>query len=104
MSLLVQQGAAVACAHMGQAQPTAANPRVLLSGAPTVTTAVPWMVAGCPFPPTSGGPCVSAQWVSGTVRVTSMGQPLVVSTGSAVCAPTGVPLTVLSAQPRVRAT
>ena len=104
MSFLVQQGAPVACAHMGQAQPTAVNPRVRVSGSPTVTTAVPWMVTGCPFPLNSGGPCVSAQWVSGTVRVTSMGQPLVVSTGSAVCTPTAVPLTVLFAQTRVRAT
>ena len=31
-------------------------------------------------------------WTSGTVRVTSMGQPLVVQGGTATCAPTGVPL------------
>jgi hypothetical protein len=103
MTLLVDQGASVVCAHMGQAQPVAVNPRVRLSGRPAVTSSVPWTVGGCPFPPNSGGPCVTAQWVSGTVRVTSLGQPLVVSTGAAVCAPTSVPLSVLVTQVRVRA-
>jgi hypothetical protein len=37
------------------------------------------------------------------VRVTSSGQPLVVQGGSATCVPTGVPLTVVAAQPRVNA-
>jgi hypothetical protein len=40
----------------------------------------------------------------GTTRVTSNGQPLVIQGGSAVCAPTGVPLTITTVQPRVKAT
>jgi hypothetical protein len=42
-------------------------------------------------------------WTSGTIRVQSMGQPLVVSTGTATCAPTGVPLLVVVTQVRVTA-
>lgn len=100
---LVQQGATVLCLHGGQAQPTVASPRVKLSGQPAVMMPAPWTVAGCPFPPNSGGPCVTGQWTSGTVRVTSMGQPLVVQSGTATCVPTGVPLTVITTQVRVRA-
>ena len=48
---LLQVGATVICAHGGQAQPTVPNPRVLLSGAPSVTMTAPWVVAGCPFVP-----------------------------------------------------
>ena len=66
-------------AHGGQAQPTAPNPRVTLAGQPSIVTSAPWTVAGCTLPPASGGPCVTAQWTSGTVRVTSVGQPLVVA-------------------------
>ena len=104
MAQLVQQGAIVQCSHAGQASPTAANPRVKLSGSAAVLLAPPWTVAACPFPPNSGGPCVTASWTIGTVRVTSMGQPLVLSSGAATCVPTGVPLRVVATQMRVSAT
>ena len=100
---LVQQGAAVMCAHGGQAQPSAAAARVTLGGQACVLLAAPWTVAGCPLPPNAGGPCAIATWTAGTVRVTSMGQPLVIQGGAAICAPTGVPLTVTVVQPRVSA-
>ena len=50
----------------GQAQPTVVNPRVLVSGQPTVTIAAPYVVAGCalPPPPAANGPCVTAQFVT----------------------------------------
>ena len=102
--MLVHQAASVLCSHGGQAQPTAPSPRVRLAGAPAVPMPPPWTVAGCPFPPNSGGPCVTVMWTIGTVRVTSMGQPLVLSTGSATCAPTGVPANVVATQVRVKAT
>lgn len=101
--LLVAQGSSVVCAHAGQAQPSATNPRVLLSGQPAVSLAAPWLISACPFPPNSGGPCVTAAWTAGTTRVMSMGQPLVVNTGTATCVPTGVPLTVVATQVRVQA-
>jgi hypothetical protein len=100
---VVHLGAQVMCAHGGQAVPTAPVPRVLVSGQPVATVAPPYAVAGCPFPPVSGGPCVTAQWVTGATRVTAMGQPVVVQVGQAVCAPTGVPLMVLVTQTRVTA-
>ena len=100
---LVQQGATVLCSHGGQATPTTPNPRVRLSGAFAVSLAAPWTVAGCPLPPNAGGPCVTAMWSAGTVRVRSLGQPLVVRTGTATCAPTGVPVQVVVTQVRVTA-
>jgi len=102
---LVHVGASVLCAHAGQAQPTAPNPRVMVSGQPTVTIAAPYVVAGCtlPPPPAANGPCVTAQWVSGTTRVTSNGQPLVVLSSQAICAPTGTPLLIVVTQTRASA-
>ena len=100
---LVQQGATVLCAHGGQAQPTTPNPRVTTGGQATVLLSAPWTVAGCSLPPNAGGPCATAQWTAGTVRVTSMGQPLVIQSGSSTCVPTGVPLNVTVAQVRVTA-
>ena len=78
---LIQQGATVMCAHGGQAMPTVPNPRVTLDGMPATTTTDPWTVAGCPGVPPPVPPCVTAQWILGTTRVTSMGQPLVVQSG-----------------------
>jgi hypothetical protein len=104
MGSVAHQGAVVICAHGGQAVPTAPNPRVTVGGQATVLLSAPWTVAGCTLLPAGGGPCVTGLWTVGTTRVTSMGQPLVIQGGSATCAPTGTPLTVTAAQPRVVAT
>jgi len=100
---LLHVGATVLCAHGGQAQPTAPNPRVTVSGQPTVTMAAPYVVAGCtlPPPPAANGPCVTAQWVSAATRVTSNGQPLLLLDSQAICAPTGTPLLITVTQTRV---
>jgi hypothetical protein len=102
---LVHVGATVLCSHGGQAQPTVPNPRVAVSGQPTVTIAAPYVVAGCAFPPppAANGPCVTAQWLVGSTRVTSNGQPLVVLSSQAICAPTGTPLIIAVTQTRASA-
>jgi hypothetical protein len=100
---LLHPGATVMCSHAGQATPTAPNPRVLVSGQPTVTISAPWVVAGCPLVPPPIPPCVTGQWVTGTFRVTSNGQPLVVQSGQAICIPTGTPLIPVAMQTRVSA-
>jgi hypothetical protein len=46
---------------------------------------------------------VTAQWTVGATRVTSNGQPLLLLTGQAICAPTGTPLLPIVAQTRVTA-
>ena len=94
------------CSHAGQAQPTAPNPRVLVSGQPTVTMNAPYLVAGCAMPPpiVGNGPCISAQWVSGATRVFSNGIPILLQTSQAICAPTGTPLMIVAAQTRVLGT
>jgi hypothetical protein len=101
---LLHQGATVMCSHGGQATPTAPNPRVTVSGQPTVLLSAPWVVAGCPLVPPPLPPCVTATWVAGTTRVTSSGQPLVIQSGQSVCVPTGTPLIPVTAQTRVKAT
>lgn len=102
---LVHVGAQVMCMHAGQATPTVPNPRVTVSGQPTVLMTTPYLVAGCtlPPPPAANGPCVTAQWLSGTTRVFSNGQPLLVQSSQAICAPSGTPLLIIATQPRVSA-
>jgi len=104
---LVHLGATVLCSHAGQATPTAPNPRVLVSGQPTVLLSTPYVVAGCVLPPPASGgngPCVTAQWVTGAARVLSNGQPVILQTSQALCAPTANPLIVASTQIRVLGT
>ena len=101
---LLHQGATVLCSHGGQAMPSAPNPRVTVSGQPTALLSVPWVIAGCPLVPPPLPPCVTAQWVTGTMRVTSNGQPLVVQTCQAVSIPNGTPLLPVVMQTRVTAT
>jgi hypothetical protein len=88
--------------HGGPAQPTAPNPRVMVSGQPVVTMAAPYVVAGCAFvPPAGNGPCVTAQWVTAATRVLVGGMPVVLADSQAICAPTGTPLLPVAMQTRV---
>jgi hypothetical protein len=102
---LVHLGAQVQCLHAGKATPTVVNPRVQVSSQATVLVTAPHVVAGCtlPPPPAANGPCVSAQWLTGTTRVASNGQPLLVQSSQASCAPTGTPLLVVTTQTRASA-
>jgi hypothetical protein len=101
---LLHVGAMVQCAHGGMAQPTVPNPRVKVMGQPIVTIDAPYTVAGCTFPPppAGNGPCITAQFVMGAVRVFSMGQPVLLQDSQAICTPTGTPLIVGVVQPRVK--
>lgn len=103
---LLHVGATVMCSHGGQAQPTMPNPRVTVMGMPTVAVTAPYVVAGCAFPPppAANGPCVTAQFITSAVRVTSLGQPLLLLDSQALCVPTGTPLIVATTQTRVTAT
>ena len=103
---MLHVGATVMCSHGGQAQPTVPNPRVTVMGQPAVAMTGPYAVAGCAFPPppNGNGPCVTAQWITGSVRVTSNGQPLLLLDSQAICAPTGTPLLITVTQTRVTAT
>lgn len=101
---VVHVGAVVLCSHGGQATSTVPSPRVTVSGQPVTTISSPYVVAGCPFPVSSGGPCVTGQWLVGTTRVTSEGQPLVILGGQGLTTPPPGPLLVVTAQTRVTAT
>ena len=101
---LLTVSSVVLCSHGGKAQPTAPNPRVKVMGQPTVLQPVPWVVAGCAFPPpiAANGPCVTAQWILASQRVKSNGMPLLLQDSQAICAPTGTPVMVTVTQPRVK--
>ncbi len=100
---LLHVGATVLCAHGGQAQATAPNPRVRLSGQPIVTLSAPHMVAGCPFSTPSGPmPCVTAQWTVGAIRVRAGGTPVLLQDSQATCVPNGTLVNIVTTQMRVR--
>jgi hypothetical protein len=104
--MLVQVGATVMCAHAGTASPTVPNPRVTLGGAPSVLMSSIYSIAGCAFPPppNGNGPCVTGQWLTGTTRVLSNGQPLLCQSSTSTCVPTGTPMMITVTQMRVTAT
>ncbi len=100
---LLHAGAQVQCMHAGQAQPTAPNSRVLVSGQPTVLVTAPHAITGCTLPPPSAGngPCVTASWNTAATRITSLGQPLLLQDSQAICTPSGTGVLILSTQTRV---
>lgn len=99
---LVHMGAAVLCAHGGQAQATASDPRVLVGGQPVVTQPAPHAVAGCPF--NVGGspsPCVTGQWSTAATKVLAGGLPVLLTDSQATCVPNGTPLVITTTQTKV---
>lgn len=86
--------------------PSEPSPRVQVTGMAVATMSAPWTISGCSEPPPNAGngPCVSAQWTSASLRVTSLGQALLISSGTGTCVPTGTPLEVVQSQTRVTAT
>jgi uncharacterized Zn-binding protein involved in type VI secretion len=102
---LLHQGGTVLCAHAGQAQATVPNPRVKVSGQPTVQQPNPWTVAACPFATGIGPmPCVTAQWITAATRLRSGGMPLLLQDSQAICAPNGTPVNIVVTQMRVKGT
>lgn len=103
---LLHLGATVTCLHAGQAEPVMTNPRVTVSGQPTVQQSAQYTIAGCTLPPpiAANGPCVTASWVTAATRVTSGGMPLLLMDSQAICVPTGTGLLVIDTQLRARAT
>jgi hypothetical protein len=104
--MLLHAGATVLCMHAGQAQPTAPNPRVKVGGQPVVIQTAPYTVAGCPFttPAAVPIPCITAQWVTGAVRVRVGRAPVLLQDSQAVCVPNGTGVNVLVTQVRVKGT
>jgi hypothetical protein len=103
---LLHQGATVACAHQGRAQPMATDPKVKVGGQAVVTQANGYTVSGCtlPPPPSGNGPCATAQWTTAATKVSASGVPVLLSTSQAICAPTATPLQVQSTQTKVQGT
>jgi hypothetical protein len=99
---LLHVGATVICSHGGQAQPTVPNPRVMVSGQPTVTLSGPYVVAGCGLTGSPNPPCVTANWVAGATRLLSGGQPLLLQDSQAISVAPGTPLQVLVTQLRAQ--
>jgi len=102
---LLHVGATVMCSHAGQAQPTAPNPRVKVSGQPIVTQSGTYTIAGCPFN-VSGSPvpCVTGQWITAATRIMAGSIPVLLQDSQSVCTPNGTPMNIVVTQTRAKGT
>lgn len=98
---VLTQASSVLCSHGGVATAVSPFPRVIVAGAPVVTVATQYAVAGCSLSTSSGPFDVSGQWIVGAARVLAGGMPLAVATGTSVAVATGAPLVPGAVQPRV---
>jgi hypothetical protein len=78
------------CSHGGRCVPVALSPRVKVSGAPCLLAGTPMPIAGCTAPPNLGAPCTMAQALTGSLRIRSMGQPVLTLTSTLLALPTGL--------------
>lgn len=98
---LLHEGATVQCAHPpGLATPQESNERVKVGGQNTILLLNPYGVTGCGL---TNSPCTLGTWQSGASRVTSLGQPLVLTDSASTSIPNITPLTPMIFQQRVKA-
>ena len=100
---VLQLGTSISCQHGAPAVPQNAATRVLLEGQPALTIASVCLVAGCPSIPPAGAQCAIGRFVTGAVRVFAGGVSVALQNSLTSCDPTGLPMTVVSAQSRVTA-
>jgi|SRR5581483_5489276 len=113
---LLTTASQVTCSHGGQVTPTATLSRVHIGGAPALPQSGNPVVTGCPLPPLTGSgatgatytitgqmPCVSVIWSTGTTRVTSLGQPLLLDQSAGSSLPGGTPVIIVAGQARIQA-
>lgn len=101
---LLHEHATVRCLDRGDATPSVTDGHVTVSGHNIVTQPTVYNISGCQRPASSGGPCVSAQWITAARRVTASGRPVLFKDSRAVCAPTGSAVKIGSTQTRVKVT
>ena len=101
---LLHVGSVVQCKHGGLCTPTAPDPRVRVSGMNITLQPIPWVVAGCamPPPPAGNGPDATVTWVTAAIRVRSMGMPVLLFDSIGIALITGLPVTVVMTQVRVK--
>ena len=98
---LLHLGSKIVCIHDGQATPISTIPRVTLSNMPIIVQPIPHTIVGCKLSSNAGGPCVTAQWVSASTRITSLGLPVLLMNSLAVASPTGALVKPVNSQKRV---
>jgi hypothetical protein len=106
----------ILCAHGAPVLKTAPASRVLIGGAPALFASAPAVVTGC-LGTLNGGagptgsthtivmpmPCAIVNWTVGSLRVRSAGQPLLLQSSAGFAVPSGMPVAITTAQPRVKA-
>jgi len=100
---VVTTSSTLMCPHGGLVQIPPASSRVRASGAPVIPTTGQGLVTGCASP----NPCITVQFVSGTIRAMTDHKPLVTATSVGHClAANGAlngPVVVSGGDPRVQA-
>jgi hypothetical protein len=94
------------CPHGGTVQVIPATTNVLVAGAPALTAADTFIVAGCPFiVGLVPFPCVSVQWVQPAIQSNLAGNPTLTEASVGLClsaalSPQG-PVVIAAVQPSV---
>jgi hypothetical protein len=92
--LLLNATSILVCAHNGRCVPVAVSPRVKVSGAPCLVAGTPMPIAGCTAGPSRG--CTTAQVLTGSLRIRSMGQPVLTLTSMLLATPSELPVSIAS--------
>jgi hypothetical protein len=106
MSGILTAQTVMMCPHGGTVQVVPATTNVQVGGAPVITSADTFIVAGCPFViGVVPNPCVSVQWVQPSTSSTLSGTPTLTAASIGLCvsaaqSPQG-PVSIVAVQPQV---
>jgi hypothetical protein len=82
------------CPHMAKIIATSKTPLLKMGGAPVLTSADVFVIAGCPFTLPGGkpSPCVTIEWVKTDLKATIQGAKTLSAASVGLCkSPEGVP-------------
>lgn len=87
MSGLLTTDSVMMCPHGGSVQAIPSGGSVQAGGAPVVTAADTFLIAGCAFtlPPAVPSPCLTVQWVQPATNSTSSGNPTLTMASVGLC-------------------
>jgi hypothetical protein len=86
MSPFLTTTSTVMCPHFGNAVLTTANTQALVDGAPILLLTDLHTIAGCTFTPSGvPTPCLTIQWLTGTVQSTINQVPALLQTSVGLC-------------------
>ena len=85
MTAILTTTSTVMCPHGGQAVLFSSQPDALIAGAPALVMSDLHPIVGCAFAPVAPLPCLTIQWLTGSLQAQVRGVPMLLQNSVGLC-------------------